>query len=622
MVEQAPDSLSADTRLAETARELRRAGRFQAALDETTPAIEAGTVDAGVKLQHGLALVDAGALQPATDILETLIEAAPEAVPDQILAEAAAFGWHAPYRLGQTERAGRWIERALAVRPDDPDALEQSAVFKFYQNDYEGAFSAFHAVHALRPLSTYAVVVLRLLCRYLAVWGMLDQLDEIVRRHVTGIAESGSGTILEGATLALLATDDEAHLAVIGDQLASKYLGLVDQNADTASIKPPRTEAKGLDPNRRLTIGYILAHRANHPVLDLIRDMFRHHNRDDFEVVGLMVGDAGEQLPNFDTSTQFDRVVQLTSDSPSGLADQIAAIGLDIVIDFDGFAHENPVMPALALQPAPVTVTWLGYPGPIPGRLVNYQVVDPVIVPASARPHYKAALAYMPTTYKVLNSHQAVTGETTRPFNNNQLVFGCFCSIAKIQPELFDEWMRILAAVPSSVLWLQSAYPMAERNLKAAAEKAGIDPSRVVFAERMASKADHLGRLRHVDIGLDTWRYGGHVSTIDMLMAGVPVIAKQGTHFASRASQSILAAAGLQSLITDSAAGYGDLAISLAHNHDQLAAVEAQVQSARESSALFDPKGRIGELEQLYRAMWQRHCSGEAPTDIHLADDI
>jgi predicted O-linked N-acetylglucosamine transferase (SPINDLY family) len=168
------------------------------------------------------------------------------------------------------------------------------------------------------------------------------------------------------------------------------------------------------------------------------------------------------------------------------------------------------------------------------------------------------------------------------------------------------------------VLWLFRGNPEAEANLRAAAEGHGVDPARLVFADWVPHD-QHLARYRHADLALDTRIYNGHTTTSEALWAGVPVVAMTGRHFASRVSSSILAAAGVPELATDSPEAYEALALNLARDADARAALRARISDKNATAPLFDTRQFAGGLEAAYRAMWQRHAAGESPGDIDLS---
>jgi len=197
------------------------------------------------------------------------------------------------------------------------------------------------------------------------------------------------------------------------------------------------------------------------------------------------------------------------------------------------------------------------------------------------------------------------------------LVFCSFNKAFKITPELFAVWLRLLAAVDGSVLWLLDQNVDATAVLRQRAADQGIGADRIVWAP-WVSGTDHLARIACADLALDGFPYGSHTTASDMLWAGVPLLALKGATFASRVSASILAAAGLHDLVADSLDGYFDLALAVARDADALARVKARVAQAR-TSELFDTSRFTRVLEAGFAAMVARQRAGLAPDHLELA---
>jgi predicted O-linked N-acetylglucosamine transferase (SPINDLY family) len=196
-------------------------------------------------------------------------------------------------------------------------------------------------------------------------------------------------------------------------------------------------------------------------------------------------------------------------------------------------------------------------------------------------------------------------------------VFCSFNNSYKISPRLFDVWMRLLSARPGSVLWLLCSNDLVEGNLRAEAQKRGVDPRRLVFAP-IVPPAEHLARFSHADLFLDTLPCNAHTTASDALWAGVPVLTCSGDTFAGRVAGSLLNAAGVPELITRSLEEYEQLALALARNPDRLSALRSRVHSARNSSLLFDPPKLAGHIEAAYLQIWQNWLLGRQPTAFAL----
>jgi protein O-GlcNAc transferase len=182
----------------------------------------------------------------------------------------------------------------------------------------------------------------------------------------------------------------------------------------------------------------------------------------------------------------------------------------------------------------------------------------------------------------------------------------------KISPAFFDLWMRLLGAVPGSVLWLLEANELVKASLCSEAEKRGVEAERLVFASRVAS-AEHLGRHRHADLFLDTLPCNAHTTASDALWTGLPVLTCCGDTFAGRVAASLLTAVGMRELIAPSLEEYERIALALARDPQQLIALRQKLADNRDASALFDPVKLTGNIEAAYARMWQTWLSGQKP---------
>jgi protein O-GlcNAc transferase len=193
-------------------------------------------------------------------------------------------------------------------------------------------------------------------------------------------------------------------------------------------------------------------------------------------------------------------------------------------------------------------------------------------------------------------------------------VYACFCTAYKIERELCDAWLRILKHVPHSNLWLMPESARVKQNLIHAAQSAGVDHRRLVFLEKLEKHA-HLKRLARVDLALDTRTVNGAATTSDALWAGVPVLTFKGRHFASRMSESLLTAVGLEKLVTSGIDAYEEMAVKLSKDAVALKAIKADLLENRKTWPLFDTAGYLVALENAYETMWLRYAT-HAPADM------
>jgi predicted O-linked N-acetylglucosamine transferase (SPINDLY family) len=180
---------------------------------------------------------------------------------------------------------------------------------------------------------------------------------------------------------------------------------------------------------------------------------------------------------------------------------------------------------------------------------------------------------------------------------------------------MFAVWLRLLEALPGSVLWLLESNGSMAANLRREARERGADPARLVFSPRVPIE-EHLARFRAADLFLDTLPYNAHTTASDALWAGLPVLTCSGETFASRVAGSLLRAVGLPELVTHSLGDYEAAALRLARNPSELAALRARLAANRLAAPLFDTERFARHLEQAYRMMWGRFLAGEAPAPI------
>jgi hypothetical protein len=223
---------------------------------------------------------------------------------------------------------------------------------------------------------------------------------------------------------------------------------------------------------------------------------------------------------------------------------------------------------------------------------------------------------YLPDTYQCnAGAEMKLPPPKTRSeygLPEDRFVFCCFNNNFKILPEFFDVWMRLLANVEHSVLWLMADNSVAVYNLTRAAEERGIRPERLVFAPRVGL-ADHLARQSAADLSLDTLPYGAHTTASDALRVALPILTCRGASFAGRVAASLLHAIGAPELIAESLADYEALALRLARSPVTLGAIKEKLARNRRTWPLFDTTRFTGNLESAFLRMWERHRGGEPP---------
>jgi predicted O-linked N-acetylglucosamine transferase (SPINDLY family) len=238
------------------------------------------------------------------------------------------------------------------------------------------------------------------------------------------------------------------------------------------------------------------------------------------------------------------------------------------------------------------------------------------VIPENQKQSYSEKVIYLPDCYAANDSKRRINdriptrGEVGLP--ETGFVFCSFNNSYKIAPNVFDIWMRLLANIEGSVLWLLSTETAAIDNLRREAEARHIRSDRLVFAPHVKLE-DHLARHRLADLFLDTLPCNAHTTASDALWAGLPLVTCVGSSFAGRVAGSLLCAIGLQQLITHSLADYEALALRLARDREALASIRATLAKNRETHALFDMNRFRRHIETAYLTMWRRAQAGEPP---------
>ncbi len=378
---------------------------------------------------------------------------------------------------------------------------------------------------------------------------------------------------------------------------------------------PPRTG--------RLKIGYLSRDFYDHPVAHQLQLMFGLHDRRQFEVHVYSFGPDDKSEYRRRIERDCEHFLDVADLSLSSLAQRIRDDGIHILVDLMGHTGLSRLA-CLTRRPAPIQAGWLGYPATIGADFLDYIIGDPVVTPPESAGAFSEKIVRLPHTYMVTDHRQTIGTPMSRAdqgLPEDAVVFCCFHNAHKIEPLVFDRWMRVAEQVPGSVLWLSVRQAVAQANLRREAQARGVDPNRLIFAGHVASKAQHLARLRLADLFLDTHCYNAHVTACDALWAGLPVLTCPRDTFASRVCASLLTAVGLRELIAPDLAEYERLAVTLARDRAALPRVRQKLADQRQSAPLFDTPRFVRNLERAYGAMWEVHAAGQPPRAIDVREE-
>ncbi|PKO70526.1 MAG: hypothetical protein CVU20_10255 [Betaproteobacteria bacterium HGW-Betaproteobacteria-14] len=407
-------------------------------------------------------------------------------------------------------------------------------------------------------------------------------------------------------------------LSASEQQALAGGIALAAEARAAASPPGPAVEDGGGErAHTRIRLGFISPNFREHPSAKLHRRHLALRDRARFEVYGysLRRGEGPLRQHIVEACDAFGELSELGSRE---IAARIARDGIDILIDLAGhLEHSRPEV--LALQPAPLRVSYLGLPATMGAELIDYRITDAFTTKPEETPFWSEKLVFLPGTLFIYNDRETISGgipsRNACGLPDSGFVFCSFNANYKIEPDVFDVWMRLLARVPGSVLWLLDGGEAARRNLRREASVRSISPERLVFAPRLP-QAEHLARHACADLFLDTFYCGAHTTAADALWAGLPVLTCPGGTMASRISASIVRATGLPELIAADRQAYESLALRLAMQPDELGAMRERLVRKRATCAAFDTVGRTRELDRAFETMWQRHKDGLPPENF------
>jgi predicted O-linked N-acetylglucosamine transferase (SPINDLY family) len=365
-------------------------------------------------------------------------------------------------------------------------------------------------------------------------------------------------------------------------------------------------------PGERLKIGYLSSDLREHAIGYLTSEVFGLHDRSKVEVFLYYCGFKTADSMHERFKTQGDHWIDIDGVKDEDAARRIVDDGIDILVDINGYTNFARTK-MLAMQPAPIIVNWLGFPGSMGTPYHNYIIADDFIIPPEHEIYYSERVMRLPC-YQPNNRGRVISPQTISRqeagLPEGAVVYCCFNGHHKITRFTWARWMSILERVPGSVLWLLDGIPTTNARLRSHAAEHGIAPERIIFAAKMAN-AYHLARYPLADLFLDTTPYGAHTTSSDALWMGVPVVTLAGRCFASRVCGSLIKSAGLPELVCTTPSAFIDLAVALGHDPGRRAELRHRLRANRDTCVLFDTPRLVARLEDLYARMWQDYVRGQ-----------
>ncbi|OLP61121.1 hypothetical protein BJF93_03480 [Xaviernesmea oryzae] len=366
----------------------------------------------------------------------------------------------------------------------------------------------------------------------------------------------------------------------------------------------------------RLRIGYLSCDfYSQHATMLLFRGVLDLHDPEQVDVTLFCYTNPKNTVLDDGWRGQQPKLIDIHTLSDEQAVARIREEEIDILVDLKGHTRGGRG-DILNIGAAPIQVAYLGFPGSGVGIDCDYIIGDPIVLPESSKPYYHEKFCRLPESYQANDRlHRPDPPATSRAslgLPEGAFVFASFNAVRKVTPRTAALWARILLSVPNSVLWILCAGDFARDNLASWMEGKGVARSRILFAP-FAHYPEHIARLKVADFGLDTFPVNGHTTSSDKLWAGLPLATIKGRHFASRVSESLLAAVGLSELVAEDDDAYVDLVVSLAKDRERLSALRHHLSKVRAEAPLFDTARFTRHLEKAYRMMAERAQTGQEP---------
>ena len=496
------------------------------------------------------------------------------------------------YRYDEAAFASK---RAIELDPTSCEAYTVGGMANSDLHQFQDALTLFEKALSINPDQEYLLGRIVNMKRQIASW---ENLDSLTSQLISDI-RLGKKVCSPGSALVF---DDSADLQGLAAQIwVRDMLGATTQ----------RSIARKTNAEEKIRLAYFSSDFRGHPVGELMQNVVELHDRSKFHVLGFFLNQKTGDEIEINLEHLFDESINISDLSDEEARDLVDSYSIDIAVDLNGYTDGNKLK-LFAERIAPIQVNYLGYAGTMGCDFFDYIVADRCIIPEDKQAQFSETVAYMPDCFfpppsLILGeSVNDIPSRASQGLPENAFVFACFNNIFKISPAIFAIWMKLLKAVPNSILWISSSRPEIVENFRRYAQAEGVAPDRLIFAGRVTSKGEHLQRIRNADIFLDTPNYNAHTTAAEFLSVGVPVLTLLGNTFAGRVAQSQLLTLGLPELIANSKEEYFNKALEFASDRARLTQVKERLQLLRTSSPFFDIAAYVKNLESLYLQMQNR----------------
>ena len=375
-------------------------------------------------------------------------------------------------------------------------------------------------------------------------------------------------------------------------------------------VRTPLSLPVKKQPGDKLRVGYVSGDLNKHSVAYFFEPLLQNHNPNAIETFCYYNDKKIDEITDrlITTSNNWHSIFGV---SDTDVINLIKNDKIDILVDLSGHTDKNRLL-VFAQKPAPIQVTWLGYPNTTGLSAIDYRLTDIIADPiGEADDLHSETLLRLPNGFQCYKGDQTVIADVNLPQKSNgYITFGSFNNLSKVTPEVIQVWSKILHAIPTSRLILKnSQLNHGKKQLLELFKQEGIAEDRIKLYGALASTEEHLTLYNAIDIGLDPFPFNGATTTCEALWMGVPVITLLGDRHVARVGASILTNIGLTDFIAQDIDDYVELAIKMAANTDYLQETRQGLRERMESSPLCNGKSFACNIENAYQDMWDKYVN-------------
>ena len=361
--------------------------------------------------------------------------------------------------------------------------------------------------------------------------------------------------------------------------------------------------------NKKIKVAYFSADYHNHPVLHAMRDIFKHHDSTIFDIYAFSHGPKQKNnIWRKDVEPFFKKFYSIENNSDKEIINIANKLEIDIAVNLTGHAKYNCIS-LFCKRVAPIQINYLGYPGTIGSKSIDYIIADKIIIPEHNKSNFVEKVIYLKTCFMPSSNpvkeveSQSIISKPSQGLPENKFIFCSIVNSVKITPEILDLWAEILNEVDNSIFWVSTKNEIYKKNFIFEMKKRKINSDRIFFSKRLENVNDHLSRLKLADIFLDTYPYNSHATMFDNIKAELPTIVLRGNSYASRVGASIYSSIDMDELVVENKLLYKNLAKKLANNKDELLRIKKNLIKNTKKYNLFDNNKITEELERVYKEL-------------------